>query len=259
MNFWKNLSIIAILLGLATLFFLPNLLRGTIPYAGDFTGSDLTELNLPFRYFTSQELQNGHVPLWTDLLTSGFPLLAEGQSGVFYPANFFYMLFPFHSAITLSFIVNFFLAAVFTYMYCRALRISRLSSLLAAIAFSFSGFFIFRIKHVNIINAAVWLPLELYLIEKYFLGARKVLIGLGLSIVFALQFFAGHPQVTYISGLTCFAYFFLKTWQSGFYKEKKVIWQSLFFDYSLAVLPLGFRRSSSSLRSNYRGFRTDPE
>ena len=207
----KKFFPILILLLLAILFFFPFLTGESIPYVGDFTGSDLTELNLPFRYLAAESFKQGQVPLWTDQLSAGLPLLAEGQSGVFYPFNvIIFLLLPFSLAVVASLIVNFFLGGLFSYFYCRVLKISQAGALLAAVAFSFSGFFVFRFKHLNYINAAIWLPLEFYLIEKYFSSKRKPLVLLILSLVFSVQFFAGSPPFFYVAGGSAFLYFLFK-------------------------------------------------
>jgi len=161
----KNLIPVIFLFGLAALFFIPYLTGQKIPYAGDFTGSDLTELDLPLRQVAAESLKAGQMPLRTDRLANGFPVLAEGQAGVFYPPNLLFVFLPFNWAVNLSFFLNFFLAGLFIYLYARVLKISPLGALFSAVAFSFSGFFIFRLKHLNLINAAVWLPLLFYLIE----------------------------------------------------------------------------------------------
>ncbi|MFA6322922.1 MAG: YfhO family protein [Candidatus Buchananbacteria bacterium] len=205
-RFWPVFAIFL----LVFLFFLPNLVNQSFFYAGDFSGSDLTELNLPLRYLSAQSLAQAKFPLWTQLLSDGFPLLAEGQAGVFYPLNLIFVFLPFGPAVNFDLFINFFLAAIFTYAYCRILKISRAGSFLAALAFAFSGFFIFRIKHLNLINAAIWLPLQFYLIEKYFAAKNKNNWLVGLGLVFVIQFFAGHPQISYICILSCFIYFLLK-------------------------------------------------
>ncbi|OGY47412.1 MAG: hypothetical protein A3J65_00065 [Candidatus Buchananbacteria bacterium RIFCSPHIGHO2_02_FULL_45_11b] len=207
----KNLIPVIFLFGLAALFFIPYLTGQKIPYAGDFTGSDLTELDLPLRQVAAESLKAGQMPLWTDRLANGFPVLAEGQAGVFYPPNLLFVFLPFNWAVNLSFFLNFFLAGLFIYLYARVLKISPLGALFSAVAFSFSGFFIFRLKHLNLINAAVWLPLLFYLIEKYFSTAKNKLNWLlALAAVFTVQFFAGFPPILYVSLVSGFVYFCLK-------------------------------------------------
>ena len=220
----KNLVAILFLLGIIILFFSPFFFSGNIPYAGDFSGSDLTELNLPLRYLAKEAWQHWQFPLWSNLLANGFSVLAEGQAGVFYPFNLiFYNFLPFFWAVNLGFLINFFLASLFIYFYCRLLKISHFGSLLAALAFSLSGFFIFRLKHLNLINAAIWLPLQFYLVEKFFISKRRPLIIILLSLVFAIQFFAGHPQISYLALVCVFIYFLLKSYFTQSLKLEKIL------------------------------------
>ena len=152
---FKKLWPVGVLLLITLIFFLPFLSGEKIPYVGDFSGSDLTELNLPLRFLTAASLQHGQLPLWTNAIASGFPLLAEGQAGVFYPPNFLYVILPFQFAVVIGLALNFFLGGLFLYSYARVLGVSKSGAVLAAVAFAFSGFFIFRIKHLNLINAEI--------------------------------------------------------------------------------------------------------
>ena len=208
---WSKILPPIILAGIVLVFFSPYLDSRNIPYVGDFTGSDLIELNLPFRFLVAQSFRQGTVPLWTNLIANGFPLLAEGQAGIFYPFNFLiFTWLSFATGVNISLMVNFFLGSLFCYWYCRSLKISLPGSLLAAVAFGFSGFFVFRIKHLNYINAAVWLPLQYYLIEKYFTFRRKSLVVIALSLIFAVQFYAGSPPIFYVAVIASLIYFGLK-------------------------------------------------
>ncbi len=206
----KNILAAAAILAVTLVFFSAYIFSGNIPYAGDFTGSDLTELNLPLRFLAAQSLAAGQVPLWTDMLANGFPLLAEGQAGVFYPFNLLYCFLPFPLAVNLGLMLNFFLAGLFTFLYCRRLKLSFFASIFSATAFAFGGFFVFRIKHLNMINAAIWLPLLFYLTENYFAGIRKFNWLAAIAVVFAVQFLAGHPQISFISLVSVFLYFAIK-------------------------------------------------
>ncbi|MDD2807457.1 MAG: YfhO family protein [Patescibacteria group bacterium] len=196
---------------LLLVFFAPYLNGSNILYEGDYTGSDLTELNLPFRYWAAEQIKHGDLPLWNDQISAGFPQLAEGQTGVFYPFNLiFFILLPIGFAVLATYFLNFLLAGIFTFIYCRSLNISQVGSWLAATAFSFSGWFVFRLKHLNLINAAIWLPLIFYLIEKLIVSKRKDLLLVLLSGVYTIQFFAGHPQISYISVLAGLAYYLIR-------------------------------------------------
>lgn len=236
-NRLKNLLSIGFIFFIVAVFFSPYFLNKSIPYVGDFTGSDLTELNLPLRYLTSQAYKNFEIPVWTNLLSNGFPILEEGQSGVFYPLNIIlYLLFPFFVAVNLSLALNFFLSGFFTYLYARQVKLSYFASVLSAIAFSFSGFFIFRLKHVNLVNAAIWLPLLFLLVEKFFVAKKKSLVIALIPVVLAVQFFAGHPQIVFVSVVSMFLYFAIRFFD--FYNlETKVVLRRLVAPW-LAVVVL---------------------
>ena len=208
----KTFAAAAVILFFAAFLLMPFFIFQQIPYAGDFTGSDLTELNLPLRFLAAQQWRNDTLPVWSDLLSDGFPLLAEGQAGVLYPPNFLlFTALPLPLALLLSLLLHFTLAGIFTYWLARGLGVSRGGALVAAMSFAFSGFFIFRIKHLNLIQAAVWLPLVLLLIEKFFRSKRAPSLWvIGLGAVLAVQFLAGHPQISYLTVLTGFGYFVLR-------------------------------------------------
>ena len=154
---WLRFLPYLFLAGVLVVFFLPYATGSQIPYVGDFTGSDLTELNVPFRSLAAEAIRSGRLPLMTGLLAAGFPLMAEGQTGALYPFNVLtFAALPLSLAITVGILLHLLLAAIFTYWYARSLNVSRPGSTLAALAFCLSGFFIFRLKHLNLINAAVW-------------------------------------------------------------------------------------------------------
>lgn len=195
----KDLTLIGILFLLVFVFFFKAAtLEGTF-VTGDISGSDLNHQNYPLKFFLSESLKAGRLPLWCPYLHCGFPVFAEGQVGALYPANllFFFLLRP-EYAFNWATILNYFLAGLFMFIYIRTINLSHGAALLAAAAFAFSGFFVTHLKHLNLINAAVWLPLLLALIENYF--SRNKLFYLVLAgMVLALQVFAGHPQLTFIA------------------------------------------------------------
>ena len=53
---------------------------------GLFAVHDLKHHHLPWRSWAASEWLAGRVPLWSPGVGQGFPMLAEGQSGVLYPA-----------------------------------------------------------------------------------------------------------------------------------------------------------------------------
>jgi len=204
------------LLVMTFIYFFKAATRQGIFITGDLTLSDLMSQYYPFRHFLSESLKGMNLPLWTSYIFGGYPILAQGEIGAFYPLNLilFSLLAP-DVAFNYSVILNFFLGALFLFLYARVLNLKSISSLLASIAFSFSGFFIMQIRHINMINTAIWIPLLFLLIELYFKGKKIVYIILA-GLVFGIQVLAGHFQIAYYSVLGTSLYFLFKLGQDYF-------------------------------------------
>ena len=190
------LIIISLLILLPFLLLNKAFLQKSIITIGDFTGSDLLDLHYPFKYVLHENLPKGILPLWEANLSLGFPLFAEGQSGVFYLPNILFSFLPPELGLNFSIAFTLVLAGVFTYLYARSLNLSKFSSFTSAITFMFSAFFITRAKHVNLITAAAWLPFIFWTIRNFF-QTLKLRYALLMGVGIAFQFLAGHPQMAF--------------------------------------------------------------
>lgn len=203
-----NVLLVGIILAaLLSVFFWKSVTLQGIFITGDFRVSDIMNQNYPMRNFLRQSLKTRNLPLWNPYIFCGFPSFAEGQGGFFYPLNLllFYFL-PSPVAYNYSVSLTFLLAGILTFIYARSIKLSKSAALLAGIVFMFSGFFVTRLKHINLINAACWLPLLFFLIERYF-QKKKFLYLIFAGAVWALQILAGHFEIAYYSILISFLYF----------------------------------------------------
>lgn len=214
----KKVIVVLVIVAAAVLFLHQLLVPNRLVYQGDLTSSDITELNFPRRDFLSRSLKDGEIPVWTNLIGNGYPLLGEGQGGVLYPPNL--ILFGLLDSVTaynLTILLSFILCMAFMYLFARSLERSRTASIFAAIAFTMSAFFISRLKFMAMTNAAAWLPLVLYGIQKLYLTRKlryAALSGFGL----AMQILAGQTQIFYISALLAICFllfrFSLEAWSA---------------------------------------------
>lgn len=188
-----------LMLAVLALFTFPFLSSHRLLFMGDITTSDVTELNFPARNLLSASLKEGRLPLWDPDIGCGFPLHAEGQSGMLYPLNLllFRVLSPV-LAFNLSVAFSLFLALLFTYILSRLYGMSRPSSLFAAIAFTFSGFVVAKLKFTYMVNSITWLPLAVYGLEKAMRSRKLKFLALTASAL-ALQLLAGGPQIFFIT------------------------------------------------------------
>lgn len=200
------------------LFILPFLLfykafTGNTIVVGDFTGSDLLDLHLPFKQILHRTWPQRQIPLWEPDLSLGFPVVGEGQSGPFYPPNIIFSFLPPHLGLALSIVSSFILAALFSYLYSRSINLSRFSSLVAALSFTFSAFFVTRLKHVNLIAVSAWTPFLFWTAKKLF-ATRKLRFAALAALGLNMQFLAGHPQMTFFSLFIFLIYFLFEAGRS---------------------------------------------
>jgi len=204
------------------IFFNKIIFQTNIFVTGDFLRSDTINQNLPFKYTLFQSLKNNQLPLWIDTISAGFPLAAEGQTGVFYPLNIIaFKILPFVNAYNFLIVINFIILALGTYFFVRELKLGRYASIIAAVIYPFSSFFILHITHQNIIASASWIPFIFFANYKYFKG--KNVNYLFLSILFvSLSILAGSVQITFYAlfSLFIFLLLFAKLFQ---FSKKKII------------------------------------
>jgi len=197
---------VALLAGLVLLYEPRLTLNQGLPIPDDFFTSDLMNDRYPARVELGRALRAGRLPLWTRLIYCGFPLQANPETGLVYPPNLLlFGLLPPALALNYSILLKFFLAGLFVYLLAGRLGAAPGAALASGIAFAWCGFAVAHLRHLNMHDAAIWLPLLLYLLERY-RGDRQWRWLLWTAAVFGLQILAGHPQVSYYTGLVLGAY-----------------------------------------------------
>jgi len=168
---------------------------------GVFFVGDIYRLGYPARHEYALALQQGRIPLWTPHALAGYPTLAEGQTGAYYPVNLLlYRFLPLPAALNFSIIVAFWIAGAGAFIYGRSLGLRRLPAFLAGCTFMLGGFLPGHLNHLNMLAAVGWLPLLLWAAEQATRQpgwSRWAVVG----IFFGLQGLAGHPQISLLSAL----------------------------------------------------------
>lgn len=183
----NNWPIFAIIL-LVVFFFREFFWTGKLVY-----GQDVIGLNYPIERFITDSFKSGEWPLWNPYSASGYPFLPG--SSVFYPLNIIFRILPLNSAFSLTYIIHFAIAAFSMYALSRYFRLSQIASFIAAISFSFSGFFVSRVfaGHYMLIESLSWFPLFFLFLDKV-LAEFKVKDLLIASVLASLVLLPGHPQ-----------------------------------------------------------------
>jgi len=155
----------------------------------------------------SASIKNFAFPYWVKAMGSGFPLMAEGQVGGFYPLNIImFFVLPFKVAYNYSVILHFVIGGIFTYMYARKIKMDGAGGCLSALLFCFGSAYAGCFYNIVSLRTLAWFPFVLFLFEKYFdqRGQKYIFFS---GIVLALQLLAGFVQMAAYSGFFYLAYF----------------------------------------------------
>lgn len=160
-----------------------------------FFGSDPMTAHFPWKFIGIEMLKKGEWPLWNPYSFAGSPLLANGQSSLFYPLNFIYFILDFVSAWNIMTITQIILSGLFFFFLLREYKLSRPAALWGAMIYDWNGY-LANYLHIHVIGQSwVWLPLALLSIMK--LRARNNLIFF-LFLIFSLTaiLLAGYLQTS---------------------------------------------------------------
>lgn len=161
---------------------------------------DIQLFFIPHKKILWNALQTGDIPLWTPLIRTGYPVLANFQSGVFYPPHWLYAVAPFLLAFNLLIVLHVVLGGVGTYLLGRKLEFERSAATVGAIAFMLGGYFVSLTNLVNHLQAAAWVPLMIFVLLRH-VGQWRTATLLQALGVYLLAFLAGAPQ-TFALGAT---------------------------------------------------------
>ena len=251
MKFLIKLAPVLFLTGLILIFFWPVLFSGSTFISGGMLYSDLMSLNYPLKDWYRELLINNQLPFWTSLVGNGYPVFAEGQIGALYPPHLLLFRFlPTLLAFNLNLFLHFLLAALGTFVFCRiSLKLSSLASILAGLAYSFSGFFFTHLHQVNIILVVSYLPLVFLAIERI-VKSQKFLWAFILALTLAFQILAGYVQLVFYTSLAGLLFFVLLEFIPQAASEQKRSFKKALLLIVLAFI-LGFGLASVQLLSTW--------
>lgn len=187
---------------------------GTLAVGQVYYSGDIARIYLPQRIALTEHLRAGRLPWWSADVGVGYPLLAEGEMGALYPLNWLLcLLFPPEVSLTLSIILHYAIAAAGMFWFLRLLELVPPAASLGAGILNLGGFYVAHLGHVSILSVAAWLPWMLALTHVVLEGARPTRRHPAgppgaLALVVALQFLAGHAQISLLGLIAVLAYAF---------------------------------------------------
>lgn len=181
------------LISLLWLIFFARILNGQYVFFLD----DLKIIYYPLEVAYSGFQHAGQLPLWSPLFGFGQPLLAWGQLGFFTPLHFILRALWVQpiNLLQISTVAYFFLGLTGFYTLLRQQRLSPLPAALGAIVFTFSGFNIGHLNHVNFYVGTMVLPWLLLAIAT-FIRRPSLPRAATMSLAASAIALSSQPQVT---------------------------------------------------------------
>ncbi|MDA1017139.1 MAG: YfhO family protein [Planctomycetota bacterium] len=180
-------------------------------HGGGLAGGDVYSYFLPQKHFYAEQLQRGELALWNNRAGHGYPIVAESQTGVYYPPNVIaYRLLDLNTAYNTVQLAHYVMAFFGVCLYARAMGLSLTARILAAVIFTY-GWFPARISLEWAIVTGAWLPWALWSVER-FLATNQRRHAVLLSSCLALQMSVGHYNLAFITQLVLAAYTPIRVW-----------------------------------------------
>ena len=187
---------------------------GSELFSGNVIGS--THLDNDLGYFLALRkiafYGDSGFPFWNPYLMCGVPLIAEIQSGLFYPPNIVFRIFPLDIATNFSLFIHLYLLALSAYCFARQIHVSRAGALITGSVFCFCGPVFLRlfIGHHTDLYTIAWIPAVFIAVNK--IGNRPACKNfMYLGLILCLQILAGHPQYVFYTIIFSWLYLLFLT------------------------------------------------
>jgi hypothetical protein len=158
--------------------------------------NDAFSANFPNKFFFTQALHSGFLPLWNPYCNFGLPLYADPGFAFWNPITWIFGSVIGYNAYSLTFevLLYLYLAGFFMFRLCKFLFFANAVSFLVACMFMCCGFFSSHIQHINFITCAPFIPLLLhrFLQLQQQPSYRNAFFS---SIAYYFVFASGHPAM----------------------------------------------------------------
>lgn len=142
---------------------------GYFAFPSNSTFSDLTITHYPNSVYIRDSLSRDHtVPLWSDLIFSGYPFNADPLTGYLYPLNWITYFLPLPFAFNLLIILHAILGSFGLYQFLKCKNLSTLSAIAGGLLFGLMPklWAHFAAGHISLFSAVCLTPWLLYYVEK---------------------------------------------------------------------------------------------
>lgn len=178
---------------------------------GGFVGGDVYSYYFPQKVYFAEAIRANDIPLWNNRTGHGYPLVAESQTGPFYPFHLvLYRLLDVNTAYNLNHLLHYAIAFGFAWLFARSVGLGKLAAGFAAFVYTY-GWFPARSCWEWAIIGGAWLPAVLWCAER-FLATRLWRWAIGIAGFLGLQLLAGHFNLAFITVVTLIAWVAARLW-----------------------------------------------
>lgn len=172
-----------------------------------FIGGDNLVQFYPWFKAYSECIKNLTFPFWERCMQSGFPLMAEGQVGGYYPINMIsFLALPLNIAYNYAIVFHFIIAGASIYFLARRLGACEWGGTLSAIIFCFGSAYAGCFYNVISLRTLSWTPLVFMLFELFFEKNRWIHVAIA-GVIFGMQLLAGFAQLAFYCWIFYAVYF----------------------------------------------------
>ena len=177
------------------------------------------------------------IELWSNLWAAGWPMYADTLAMIFNPLRIAFFKVP--QGYNLFVLFAYVLAGSFTHGYVYTLTQSHRAGLASGLVFAMSGFMMAHLCHTSMIQAALWLPLVLWGLEKL---RRRCSIGglMAVALGICCSILAGHLQIAVyticLSGI--YSVFMARSANDGWKKYVLLSFLAIMLGIGLATIQL---------------------
>jgi len=178
--------------------------------------SDGTRLVYFVREFLQSSLADAKLPLWNPFSFFGTPFYANMQVATFYPLNVPLLPFPLDVSYDLFIGLHLGMAGAFMYLLARSWQLGPLAGLVSGLAYMLNANFVGYAwgGDVNMLSAAVWLPLVVLLFDRALRSdGHRLGWTLCASAALGVEVLSGHPQYTFFTSFVLLVAAVFRSWE----------------------------------------------
>lgn len=179
-------------------FLLAVVVYWPLSFGGYALQFDAVDVMMPWRFYGSEALREGMVPLWNPYQDGGYPFYADHQYSIWNPELFIVSLFTRYNATVIQwlFLIYISLGALGFRFLLKQLKLPRPVWFLGGAMFLLSGILIGHSQSLISILGAVWLPWALGMYIRALENNFRLKDTIGLVVSMFLMLAAGYQAVS---------------------------------------------------------------